>query len=471
MSKWRVLGLVLAICACPTVAAPVPPGLGEVLDAYPVPRKHLGLYIAPANGGEVIAVNAATPFNPASVIKLLPSIAALEAFSPAYQWKTRVYTTGRVSDGVLNGHLYIQGGGDPYLTVESLWALMKNVRAQGIDRIAGDIVLDNGVFAPPAFDRGAFDDKPYRLYNGPADGLMVNFWAVRFTVRAHADGVTIDAFPDSERLTIVNNVKASQAACTRSRRRIGYGVKQGSDGVVVTFNGVLSTRCRPIVMTRAVFPVGDYAEYVVPGLWRQAGGRLDGNVREGEVPGQAVQLLSHPSRSMAEVVRATNKFSNNMMARHLLLTLGLAYRDRGVRVEDGVKALEDWVASRGLDVPGLEIVNGSGLSRDTRISARGMAEVLRIGFQSRYAPEFLASLPVAGEDGSMDDRKFREDGAAVVRIKTGLIDHVRSMAGYVTNTRGETYVVVLLINHPGIHHGLGTRMQNGVIEYVLRLGG
>lgn len=469
MSKRFLACLVLVVHAGFAVAA-VPGGLQEVLDDYPVPPGQLGLYIAPIDREDgVISVNGSTPFNPASVIKLLPSLAALETLTPAHQWPTHVYAAGGIAGGVLNGHLYIQGGGDPYLTVESLWALLRNVRAQGIDRIAGDIVVDDGVFESRVFDRSAFDDKPYRVYNGPADGLMVNFWAVRFTIRAHVDRVYIDAFPDSERLKIVNNIRHSNAPCSASQRWIRYDVSQEPGSVVVTFNGALSSRCRPVVMTRAVIPDEEYAQYVLPGLWRTVGGTLQGGVRKGAVPEDAMRLFSHPSRPLAEAILATNKFSNNVMARHLLLSLGSLKKERGIGLDDGIKALHDWIASQGLDVPGLNIVNGSGLSRDTRISARGMANVLRFGFHSRYAPEFLASLPIAGQDRALDSRDFQGGDGGVIRFKTGLIDHVRAMAGYVTSRRGDTYVVVLLVNHEGVHRGVGTRMQNAVISYVLNL--
>jgi D-alanyl-D-alanine carboxypeptidase/D-alanyl-D-alanine-endopeptidase (penicillin-binding protein 4) len=196
---------------------------------------------------------------------------------------------------------------------------------------------------------------------------------------------------------------------------------------------------------------------------------LDGAVRTGPVPGNARQIYVHRSRTLGEVVRATNKFSNNMMARHLLLALGSLQRERDIRVADGVAALEDWLLARGIDAPALRVDNGSGLSRDTRISARGMAGVLRAGFGSRYAPEFLASFPIAGEDHALRRREFDADGHAIVRIKTGLIDHVRAMAGYVTSRTGRTWIVVALINHPGVHRGAGTRLHDDIVRYVLDL--
>lgn len=468
MSKTRILCAALALhVGLATAAPPVPQALRAVLDDFGVPDEHLGLYIVPVDGlDDPVSLNADAPFNPASVIKLLPSLAALESFTPAYQWSTTVYTTGGVTNGTLNGHLYIKGGGDPYLTVESLWSLLSHVRARGIDAIAGDIVLDESVFELPPFDRAAFDDKPHRLYNGPANGLMVNFWGVQFTVSAASDSVSIDAFPGSQNLRIVNNIEHSSERCTRANRYVDYRAKETAEAVVVTFTGRLSSRCPPVILSRAVVPSERYLQYVLPDLWRAAGGTLKGSVRKGAVPDGASRIYTHPSRSMAEIVQATNKFSNNMMARHLLLTLGTLYKDRGVRVADGIKALQDWLKANWIEVPGLEISNGSGLSRDTRVSARGLANVLRAGISSRYAPEFLASFPIAGEDWAMDGRPFGHD-ISIVRVKTGLIDHVRAMAGYITTRKGRTYIAVLLVNRNGVHQGLGTRMQNEVIGYIL----
>lgn len=470
MSKWWALYCALALYAVPAGAtAAVPEPLRALLTEYRVPDAHIGLYVESLDDGAVVAsLSAAQAFNPASVIKLLPSLAALETLSPSYEWATKVYAEKRPADGVLDGNLYIKGGGDPYLTVESTWALLKSVHALGIDRIAGDIVLDAGVFDLPSHDPGAFDDKPHRIYNGPAGGLMLNFWSLRFTISAQAGSVHIDAFPDSTRLKVVNRVNYSEAACDRRKRYVGYRVTEGTDSVTVTFNGVLSRRCPPVVITRAVIPAHHYASYVLPGLWRDAGGILGGTVRSGDVPEDAEHIYSHPSRSLGEVVRATNKFSNNMMARHLLFALGSLHKDSGITVADGKAALQEWMLSRGVDVPGLHIVNGSGLSRDTRVSAVGMANVLRAGFESRYAPEFLSAFPVAGEDWAMASRKYSGSGVSV-RLKTGLIDHVRAMAAYVTTPDGSTYSAVLLVNHPGAHRGLGTRLQDALIRYLLAL--
>ena len=471
MSKRLILALLLALqWGLAAASASLPRDLHSLLDRYRVPDAHIGLYIAPVDdAANAMVLNPLKPFNPASVIKLLPSIAALETFSPSYQWPTDVYTTGQVSGGTLHGNLYLKGGGDPYLTVEAVWAMLKAVHALGIERIAGDIVVDDHIFKLPVLDRSAFDGKPYRVYNGPADGLMVNFWAVSFTITALADEVHVDAFPASRQLKIVNKIKHSSSRCTRAHHYVDYDVEDTATSVVVTFKGVLSEHCPPVLMTRAVIPADRYLSYILPGLWHDAGGALEGRVRNGFVPDGAKKIYSHPSRSLAEVVQATNKFSNNLMARHLLLTLGTVDRERGVTVTDGVNALRDWLLDAGIKVPGLNVMNGSGLSRDTRISAQALANILRFGYHSRYAPEFLSSMPIAGEDRALKHRSFEENDASIVRIKTGLLDDVRAMAGYITSRRGRTYIAVLLINHKGVHRGLGTQMQNAFIQYVLDL--
>jgi len=469
VSKSVWLGCALVFLAARADAAPLAslPNLRAVLAGQEVPAGHLGLFIGPAAGGAAsVSWNADTPFNPASTIKLLPSLAVLETFTAAHRWRTRVYRAGAIQGGVLQGDLHIQGGGDPYLTMESLWAMLKAVRGAGIETVAGDIVIDDAVYDLPEPDRAAFDGKRYRTYNGPAGGLMVNFWSTRFTITALDERVHIDAFPGPHQLAIVNAIEHSDAPCTPARRHIGYRVERGETSIRVRFHGTLSRRCSPVVMTRSVIPVERYAQYVIPALWREAGGRLRGRVRSGPVPDHALSVHAHASRTAAEVVRATNKFSNNMMARHLLLTLGAHTRERGIRVEDGIAVLNQWLRQRGIDTPGLNIDNGSGLSRDTRISARGLAGVLRAGYRSRYAAELQASLPLAGEDRAL--RKLDMRGLrGTARLKTGLIDDVRALAGYVTRPGGEPRVVVLLVNHPGAHRALGTRLQQALIRDLL----
>jgi D-alanyl-D-alanine carboxypeptidase/D-alanyl-D-alanine-endopeptidase (penicillin-binding protein 4) len=155
-----------------------------------------------------------------------------------------------------------------------------------------------------------------------------------------------------------------------------------------------------------------------------------------------------------------------LMARHLLLAMGEARSGAPATLEKGAAAIAEWSGERGLDLRGMDIDNGSGLSRITHISVLQLAEVLRTAYRSRYAPEFLASLPLAGIDGTLRSR-MKASPAGAVRLKTGHIDGVSGVAGYVTTGSGKTYVLVSLVNHSRADIGAGEPVHAALVAWML----
>jgi D-alanyl-D-alanine carboxypeptidase/D-alanyl-D-alanine-endopeptidase (penicillin-binding protein 4) len=183
-------------------------------------------------------------------------------------------------------------------------------------------------------------------------------------------------------------------------------------------------------------------------------------------PSDARPLLTFDSLTVGEIIRLTNKFSNNLMARHLLLTVGKERFGAPATLEKGAAAVADWSRERGFDIQGLEIDNGSGLSRTTRISVLQMAKILAAALHSRFAPEFMQSLPLAGMDGTLRSRmKGVPQGS--VRLKTGHIDAVSGVAGYVTTPGGKTYVLVSLVNHLRADEGAAEPLHAALVAWIL----
>ena len=184
------------------------------------------------------------------------------------------------------------------------------------------------------------------------------------------------------------------------------------------------------------------------------------------LPSDAVLLYTYDSLPLPEIIRLVNKFSNNVMARHLLLTLGAEKFGAPATAENGSNAVRQWLAERDIRIPGLVLDNGSGLSREERITARGMAQMLDIAWHSPFMPEFAASLPLSAVDGTLRNR-FRAAGMqGRLRLKTGRIDDVSGLAGFVNAASGKTYVVVILINHPGTQNGSADIVQTELIRWV-----
>ncbi|HEV7612026.1 MAG TPA: D-alanyl-D-alanine carboxypeptidase/D-alanyl-D-alanine-endopeptidase [Steroidobacteraceae bacterium] len=428
--------------------APLP--VGEAIAAQRLPPSAVSFAVVDPDSGRVVfGQNADTPRSPASTIKVVTTFAALDTLGPAYAWHTRALIRGPLNDGVLEGDLILQGGGDPYMTLERWWSFAHALRGKALKLIHGDIVIDNTAFSLPPGDPGEFDGRPNRPYNVVPDALMVNFQSVEFRVLPGADGRRIDviASPTPVNLAIENHLRIAAGRCGGAASQVDFKVASAHWDRVV-FSGALSPHCAERSFTRVLLEPATYAFGTFVELWRELGGEFAGKLRLETAPADAQPLLVFDSLSLAEIVRLTNKFSSNLMARHMLLTIGEERYGAPATLEKGSAAIADWSRERGLDLRSMDIDNGSGLSRSTQISARQMAQALVAAFHSRYAPEFLASLPLPGIDGTLRSRMKMIPGGAV-RLKTGHLDGVSAVAGYVTTSRGKTYVLVSLINHSG----------------------
>jgi D-alanyl-D-alanine carboxypeptidase/D-alanyl-D-alanine-endopeptidase (penicillin-binding protein 4) len=193
---------------------------------------------------------------------------------------------------------------------------------------------------------------------------------------------------------------------------------------------------------------------------------IGGKLRIEAAPADAQVLLTFESLTLGEIVRLTNKYSSNLMARHLLLTLGEERSGAPATLEKGASAIVDWGRELGVDLSGVNIDNGSGLSRVTRISVQQLGTILRSAYKSRYAPEFVASLPLGGIDGTLRAR-MKSSPAGAVRLKTGHLDGVSGIAGYVSAVSGKTYVVVSLVNDTRADYGAGDPMHAALVNWVL----
>lgn len=450
--------LVLAVLALvanssAALADGLPPGVHKALQAAQIPATSVAVVVQPVNATTpLIAHNATQAMNPASVMKLLTTYAALDLLGPAWTWKTGAWSEGPAVNGVLGGNLYIKGSGDPRFAIEHLWALLRQLRVRGIERIAGDVVLDRTVFDVPAIDPGAFDDKPMRPYNVGPDGLLLNFRALRFTLLADGGQPRLLMETPSDGLRIDNQLRSSNGECGSNwKDLITIRLIPESPGNRLEFTGSYAAQCGEKALNLSPLPADAQAGGLIRALWKELGGTLNGQVRGGTLPAGARLLAQHESAPLADAVRDINKFSNNVMARQVFLTLG---NDAApATAERARQRIADWLAGRQLRFDELVLDNGSGLSRSERISAGNLSRLLLDAWQSPVMPELVSSLPIVGIDGTM---KKRLNGSAVTgraHIKTGTLDGVKTAAGYALDAQGRRYVVVFLINHPRAQAG------------------
>jgi D-alanyl-D-alanine carboxypeptidase/D-alanyl-D-alanine-endopeptidase (penicillin-binding protein 4) len=456
------LALVCILCTVLSAGsiAAAPAGVTQVMAAQHLPANALSFVIVDSDSGRVVtSQNPDTPRSPASTIKTVTTFAALDLLGPAFIWQTHAW--------VHDGDLILQGGGDPYMTLERWWSFVRGLRTTGFKSIRGDIVIDNTAFSLPAENPGAFDGRPNRSYNVLPDALMVNFQSIDFKLVADAETrrVEVVADPAPVNLAVENHIRFTPGRCGGSAGRVDFQVASaGWDRVV--FSGALSPHCAERSFARVLLQPATYAFGTFVELWRESGGEFAGKLRIEPTPADAKPLFTFDSLSLGEIVRLTNKHSNNLMARHLLLTLGKERYGDPATLEKGAAAIADWGRERGFDLGGVDIDNGSGLSRSTHISALQMAKILDAAYHSRFAPEYLASFPLAGMDGTLRWR-MKSTPAGSVRLKTGHLDGVSGVAGYVTTSTGKTYVLVSLVNHVRADFGAAEPVHAALVAWIL----
>jgi len=445
----------------------LPPEVSTALKRFGLSERGLSAYVHEIGQPDpVLAVRADTPRNPASTMKLVTTLAALETLGPAYTWKTEAYATGSLRDGVLDGDLYIKGYGDPYLVIEHFWRFLRALRKGGLEEIRGDLVVDQSFFDPQSGRSADFDRRPLRAYNVQPRALLVNFQTVniRFQPDPVSQSLRIVADPQPAQLAIDNRVRLARGPCRGGARGLGMQVARRADFQKIVFSGRYSPQCGDDELYRVVAEGEQYIHGVFKTVWTEMGGRFEGGVREGEVPAGAQLLHSAVSPPLAEIIRVVNKYSNNVMARQLLLTLGAEKFGAPATVGKGVVAVQDWLREKGFSFPELVIENGSGLSRDERITARHLGELLLRSYESPYMPEFLASLPILSTDGT---QRLRYGGALAGRahLKTGSLNNVRAQAGVVHTEQGRRFVVVILHND-GRADTAGEAAQTALLSWV-----
>lgn len=436
-------------------------------DAYTLLVQEVG------NLTPLIAVNTERPMNPASTIKTLTTLAGLDILGPNYSWKTEIYALGPVNDGTLQGDLLIRGGADPFLVEEHVRSMLKVLQRRGITRITGDLILDNSLFDDSVRTDSAMDNQSGRAYNVLPEALLFNFQVVNFYFYPHDNGrdVIIRSDPALPNLNINNRLQLRDGACTGFQRGIAFDEDKNTN--TVTFTGHHPASCGEYSMTRAVLDAAQYNYGLFQALWRELGGEFDGQLREASLNTLVGNETAKPfvlwqSPPLADIIKSINKYSNNMMTRQLLLTLGLQRSGAPADINSGIEAIQAYLSGLGIDHSELVIANGSGLSRDTRLTAAMLGAVLQRGFQIPTMPEFVASLPLAGLDGTMQDRLTSGAGHGSSHIKTGSLNDVAGIAGYVHAQSGKHYLVVALINHAQAHAGPGQELGDALLRWVWR---
>ncbi len=461
-------GLALAAWVAGSAASGLPQPVRAALESARIPQEAVSVWVqavdAPAPSLEF---NAARPMNPASVMKLVTAFAALEKLGPAYTWDTRIAIDGAIADGMLDGNLYITGGADPVLSVERLWKLMRQLRALGIERVGGDIVLDGSVLPLSDHDPHAFDGRGLRPYNSAGSGLLLHFNTLNLTLLPGATPgapLTVAPLAPLDGLVIDNRLTTAAGACGTWFANLDARLEAATNERRLVLLGSMPASCGRRDWSAAPLAPGEFAAALVSALWRELGGTIGGSVRAGLTPPAARLVITDTSPPLADVLRDMNKWSSNVIARQVLATLGIGEAGAIDMLATGAAVAREQLRAAGIEVAGLVIENGAGLSRSERVRADTLGTMLLAAWQRPYMPEFIAALPVAGLDGTARRRLAGSPARGQAHVKTGTINEVRSIAGYVLDRHGRRHAVVMMVSHPQAANSQAA--QDALLEWV-----
>ncbi len=446
--------LVMSGCASlgPDVSAPPEP-VEAALRQAGVPVSSLAAVAFPLDApGTGLRLNADRPMAPASTMKTLTAVVALDRLGPNSRGQTQLLAAGEVRDGRLEAPLILKGGGDADLDWAALWAMLREVRERhGIRELAGGIVVDRGLFTPARLDIGAppFDEQPEFPYNVIPDALHLNGSLLRYDLWADDRGLTVRPFPQFGALAIdTSAVRLNDKPCKDWEGAWQpprfEALPEGGGRLVLA--GEFPRGCQVSQSLNVLDRQWGTAQ-ALRQLWGELGGALTGDIREGATPEGARVLAQHLDRPLAELLRPVMKSSDNALARLLFLRLGASVAQPGEDTRQAAaRAVREWFAARNVDATGLVLDNGSGLSRTERATARQLAALLQASARGAHGPELLAALPVAGVDGTLSRRMKGTAAEARARMKTGTLRDVVALAGYVPDSSGKTWIVVAIVN-------------------------
>jgi D-alanyl-D-alanine carboxypeptidase/D-alanyl-D-alanine-endopeptidase (penicillin-binding protein 4) len=398
---------------------------------------------------------------PASNAKLLTALVVLDAFGPSHRFTTQLLSDAQPGPKGEVGQLYLRGGGDPTITSEDWWRLAAELRDAGLRRVRGDLLLDD-----TSFDRVRWhptvEGISSRAYHAPVGALNANYGSFAVTVRPGAkvgSPVLVTVNPPVWYLEISNH---GTTLAKRARRSLVVDRVAGEDRETVTIRGGVRVGDPPKTYYRSVVHPDRYAGAVLKMQLAAVGIEVAGRVRAGVVPENAYALHSFEGRTVGEIVRLFMKFSNNGIAESMVKNLATLSNDGFGTWSAGMPELRRRLIASGVPAAGFKLVDGSGLSYHDRVSPRALVAALRVALDSfRFGPEFVASLPIAARDGTLEDRAAGARDWA--RAKTGLLNGVTGLSGYAgvasSNPQAPRERVVFSVLANGCKHGDSAAMD------------
>lgn len=437
----------------------LPKSVQQALQTAAVPSEAMSAYVVELSEASQprLKFRENEMMQPASVMKVVTTFAALDLLGADHTWKTQFLADGKIDNGILKGNLVIKGGGDPKWVLERIESDFSLLKQAGINQVQGDLILDRSLFQLPTSDPRQFDGDPLKPYNATPDGLLVNFKAMTLTFSPPESGkevdninayVRISSIPPQTEGLISPLLRANSGACSPDWRQQLEPVFLPTGEI--QWNGSYASSCGEKSWTIASPYPDSFSAHVLQTLLKKSTIELTGKTRYGVSPTQAQLLFQSSSLPLSSIIQDINKYSNNVMAQQVFLSLGFT-RSNHSSFESAQQSLYQWWQTKigaNFNPPILE--NGSGLSRVEKMTASSIAQLLKVASLHNQGSVFLQSLPVVGVDGTakmMGIRMGNSPAIGKVFVKTGTLKDVVAIAGYAIATSGKRYIVVGMINH------------------------
>ena len=475
MSTFIRAGLILifAVTIFPTLslAEVLPSAIKAKINKHKFNRNDIAIYIKETGKNRVVAsLNIDQAMLPASVIKVYSAYAVLLELGYDYRWPTKFYYTGKLKNGILHGNLVVKGFGDPTLRTADLPGIVAALKAKGIKKIKGNIVIDRSYFTVPRRDSSHFDKNIYSAYNAMPDALMFNQHLSKFTIGPTKGRHQIKKYIPGESYRVVNKIQTVSGSCKGSRSWPNIRVNYTTETPTLVVSGKLSKHCKKRTYTYII--TKSYKEFYAAFKreLKRKGISYKGRMRVGKLPAGAKSLYAHYSAPLEKIISVTSKKSNNLFARHLLLTLGAKIYGSPANLDKGRRAITQILNRyRLLDTPKCHIDNGCGLSRISKITARSMGRVLDHAYRG-YGKRWMNTLSIAGTDGTIRRRFQNTSVKNRAWMKTGTLNNAKNIVGYVKSRSGKLYTVVILTNGKRAKWH-GAKLENDIIKWLVTYSG
>lgn len=471
MYRIIILGLVLLLNACASQpGAALNQQLTAQITAAGLQPDQVALLVMPVSAQTpdkpVIAHQADVLLQPASTLKLVTSAVALDQLGPLWRGETELLADAddlaqARQHGVLRLPLFIRGEGDPDLDYAALSSLLAQLYHEGVRELQGGVMLDRSWFnvALPDSATPAFDEAPRARYNHIPDALSLNQQMLQLRLHSDADTVRLSILPALDDLMLSSELRLTDSRCDQfNDQSLMLEEQQLADGrVKLVLRGEFPRHC--LHEEDAAWLSRDVQwKLSLRQLWRQLGGRMTTplTVRQGQTPADHKVVAQHFSRPLPQLLQQLNKYSDNGLARTLALQLGVQFQRQqsadnpAAACTDSIQAAElmitDWLRQRRLPAEGLVLDNGSGLSRQARISASQLAALLQYAWQQPWGVDLVSSLPRAGSDGTLQNRMRTAPARDRARLKTGTLRNGTGLAGYIFDRQNRPWIFVGLVN-------------------------